>query len=48
MQGYVTRHSQFIEFVLRSPRDYLKTLCTSANTHYNAAGRKLVIELSFP
>lgn len=33
IQGHVDRHSQFIEFVLRSSLDYLESLRTAAQSH---------------
>ena len=37
IQAHVARHSQFIEFILRSSLDYLESLRTSAHAHYAAA-----------
>ena len=34
IEGHVERHSQFIEFVLRSSLDYLESLRTAAHGHY--------------
>ena len=34
IEGHVERHSQFIEFVLRSSLDYLESLRTAAHSHY--------------
>ncbi|TXT38688.1 MAG: serine phosphatase RsbU regulator of sigma subunit [Comamonadaceae bacterium] len=38
IQAHVARHSQFIEFILRSSLDYLESLRTTAHAHYDAAG----------
>lgn len=35
IQGHVVRHSQFIEFVLRSSLDYLEALRSVAKSHYS-------------
>lgn len=39
IQGHVARHSQFIEFILRSSMDYLESLRTTAHAHSDAVGR---------
>ncbi len=37
IEGHVVRHSQFIEFVLRSSLDYLEALRSVAESHYRRA-----------
>lgn len=40
IQGHVERHSQFIEFVLRSSLDYLESLRTAAHSHYREQSQR--------
>ncbi len=44
IQGHVDRHSQFIEFVLRSSLDYLELMRTSARAGYAVDASKSIAE----